>query len=391
MELLDTLTVAHPSGPRHIRLYRGDLAAIPPGEAVDLLVVSAVPNDYAALPGTLIGALDRRGVSVRRLAEDKEADLREAFSSWVSKDVSAEHPDAGFRRLLCFEPRTRGRAAEVVGDIFRALMPIALGEPPIRSVAMPIVASGDQAQDPAVMLAALLDAAVHWLERGLPLQVIKIVVFSADQAKAVAPVFARAKAARGRPKPPQRRGTSRGHGKISRFQLDGERGEALEELRGTVRGIAPPAEAESAPEAEAEEPAYDCFVSYAREDEKEVEALVRTLKEVSPEMRIFLDKLEIQPGESWQAELDEALEGCRKVIAVYSPSYLQSKVCIEEFNMARLRHRESDGNVLVPIYLRSVEKLPLYMRSLNYVDCREGDAKRIDEACRSTVARELAD
>jgi hypothetical protein len=139
------------------------------------------------------------------------------------------------------------------------------------------------------------------------------------------------------------------------------------------------------------EPAYDFFISYAREDEAEVEALVRTLKEVRPDARIFLDKLEIQPGESWQAELDEALESCRKVIAVYSPAYLQSKVCIEEFNMARLRHRESDDGVLVPIYLRTVDpKLPLYMRSLNYVDCREGDPERIDSACRGAVASTLA-
>jgi hypothetical protein len=388
MELLDTLTVAHASGPRHIRLYRGDLAAIPPAEAVDLLVISASPGDYVPTPRSLIGALDRRGISVRRLAEEKEADLRDAFSSWVSKDLSARHPDAGFRRILCFEPPARGRAAEVVGDIFRALMPIALGDHPVRSVALPLVATGDRRQDPAAMLEALLHAAVHWLERGLPVEVIKIVVFSAEDATAVAPVFARAKAARAKPLPrpvPTRRYTE-----ISRGRIEKEGEDAFGVFRGTVRELAPPQAEPAAPPA-AEEPTYDCFVSYAREDEKEVEALVRTLKEVSPEMRIFLDKLEIQPGESWQAQLDEALEGCRKVIAVYSPSYLQSKVCIEEFNMARLRHRESDAGVLVPIYLRSVEKLPLYMRSLNYVDCREGDAARIVEACRSTVARELAD
>lgn len=119
--------------------------------------------------------------------------------------------------------------------------------------------------------------------------------------------------------------------------------------------------------------------------------LVRMLREVIPDARIFIDKLEIKPGQSWQAEIDEALESSLKVIALYSPAYLQSKVCIEEFNMARLRHRESDDGVLVPIYLRTVDpKLRLYMRSLNYLDCREGDPGRIESVCRGSLAKALA-
>ena len=369
MELLDTLTVEHASGPRRIALYRGDLAAIPESEAVDLLVVSAFPDDYLPTPGSLIGALARRGISVARLAREKEADLRSAFSSWLSKDVAREHPDAGFRHLLCFEPAARGRAAEVVGDIFRAIMPVALGDPPVRSIAMPIVASGDQNQDPAVMLTALLDAAVHWLARGLPLDVIKIVIYSEDDARLLRPVFAREKAR---------------HAPLRLLGPRDARGQR-EVMEGFRDRESPAAYGPGA------EPVYDCFISYAREDAAEVEALVRTLKEVKPAARIFVDKLEIKPGQSWQSELDEALESCRKVIAVYSPAYLESKVCIEEFNMARLRHRESEDGVLVPIYLRTVDpKLPLYMRSLNYVDCREGDTRLIDSACRSVVAETLA-
>jgi hypothetical protein len=97
--------------------------------------------------------------------------------------------------------------------------------------------------------------------------------------------------------------------------------------------------------------------------------------------------LEIKSGHAWQDEIDRALENCRKVIAVYSSSYLQSKVCLEEFNMARLRHRESDRGVLLPIYLRTTN-LPLYMRSLHYLDCREGDIGRVREAA-SRLTSEL--
>lgn len=354
MQLIDSITIRHAFGSRLIKLYLGDLTAIPHGEAVDVLVVSAFPYNYVPTRTSLVGALDRKGVSLAALAEAKEVDLRNVFSCWLSHDLSREHPNLGFRKILCFEPQTRGSAPELVGDIFRSIMPFAMGEPPVRSIAMPILASGSQKYDLRVMMSALLHAAVHWLEHGLPLDVIKIVAFTEGEAALVQPVFAEHAAKTG----------TNGINDSEREPGD----------HGRITGS----------------PRYDCFVSYAREDEAEVQTLVRTLKEVKPEAHIFLDKLEIKPGQSWQAELDEALESCRKVIAVYSPAYLQSKVCIEEFNMARLRHRESDTGVLVPIYLRTVPQLPLYMRSLNYVDCREGDTELLDSACRGVVAETLA-
>src|SRR6185503_21273459 len=104
--------------PRRVELYLGDLAAIPKEQAVDLLVLSAFPDDYAPTPTSLIGALDRRSLSVRELATHKAVDLREAFSCWLSAELDRDHPNLGFRQLLCFEPLTRGAPPELVGDVF---------------------------------------------------------------------------------------------------------------------------------------------------------------------------------------------------------------------------------------------------------------------------------
>lgn len=194
MKLLDSIVIQHASGPRSIRLYQGDLTAIPESEAVDLLVVSAYPGGYHPLPGTLIDALHRKGISLAELAREKEDDLREAFGCWISKDVSREHPRAGFRRVLCFEAEIRGRTSAVMGLIFRTIAATGPFEPPIRSVATPIPASGDQGHDPDTMLEALLDAAVPWMARGIALDMIKIVVHSAEAAELVRPVFAHEKA-----------------------------------------------------------------------------------------------------------------------------------------------------------------------------------------------------
>jgi TIR domain len=343
MRLLSTHVVRHSTGDKYLRLYHGDLTAIPAGEEVDLLVVSAFPGNYAPTPRSLIGALARRGVSVQDLSRDKEVDLLSAFSCWLSRDLGARFPTVGFRRVLCFETTGRAEPPQAVGDIFRAVMPFALGEPPIRSVAMPVLAAGNQGYDREIMLRAIFDAATHWLAAGLPLQTIKLVIYDPE---AVAPLR-----------------------------------EAFDELARR----APPAPALVSARASGDDAPYHFFVSYAREDGSAVDALVQGLRDANPELRVFLDKLELDVGESWQAELDRAIESCRCVVAVYSPAYLASTVCIEEFNMARVRHRESPTPVLTPVYLRTAA-LPLYMRTLQYFDCREADLQRLPDVTRKLAA-----
>ena len=61
---------------REICLYHGDITDLGPDDPVDLLVVSAFPNNYSPTKLSLIGALFREGWSVDSLAKAKEIDLR---------------------------------------------------------------------------------------------------------------------------------------------------------------------------------------------------------------------------------------------------------------------------------------------------------------------------
>ena len=189
MNLLDTLKVYYGSEERLIELYQGDLTNLRPDEAVDVLVVSAFPNDYIPTPTSLIGALYKKGVYVEQLARAKATDLRQTFSCWMSQEVVATHPGIQFKRILCFEPLSRGTPPSVVGDIFRALAPFLGGDPPMSTVAMPIVASGDQVFSVSDMLPPLLDAAVHWMALGLPLKRLKIVAYSESQTNIAKALF----------------------------------------------------------------------------------------------------------------------------------------------------------------------------------------------------------
>lgn len=189
------------------------------------------------------------------------------------------------------------------------------------------------------MLAPLLEAALHWLENGLPLDRIKIVTHSDAQARKALQVFSERKA----------------------------------------QYVVP------VPKSVTQEIDYDVFISYSRVNAHESEALERALRQSRPDIRIFVDRKEIDIGSPWQPEIFESLDRCRKVVAMLSPDYLGSKVCKEEFNIAWIRGRETDKDVIFPVYLYTTA-LPTYMKYRNYFDCREGDKSKIAEASKKLLA-----
>ena len=336
MELIDTIAVRHRDTERLVMLFVGDVARLPSTEAVDVLVVSAFPDDYVPTSGSAVGALSRVGISVAELAKHKEVDLRRFSSCWLSRPI--DRPDLHFGRLLCFEPGYRGKAPEVVGDIFRSIFPFTAGDPPIAQVAMPLLASGDQGEPREAMLEALAEASVQWLSVGLPVERIKIVVRESRNAQSLRDAFGRVK---------------RRHAKS---------------------------------ESDVRRPAFqfDAFVSYSQRNAGAIDTLVKELTSRRPSLRIFMDRLELRPGAAWQQHIFEALDASRKVICAFSPDYVASKICKEEYNMAVMRHRDTEGGVLMPVYLYTAE-LPTYMRLLQWQDAREGDPVKIAQSASKLV------
>ena len=344
MELLDRLEVRQGAETRSIELYRGDLADLKPDEAVDILVVSAFPDDYSPTPSSLIGALWVRGVSVASLARSKAVDLRQTSSCWLSSPLHSKPPGIAFDRILCFEPRVRGNPPEVVGDIFRCLVPFLGPQAMGTTVAMPLVACGDQGTPIDAMLRPLLEAAFNWMSHGLQLSRLKIVVYSPGEAAKAAAVFATLKTSYASPAAVAAPGPAPLRG--------------LRQLcaQGLGRGLGPHRRAE------------------------------RRGKDV----RVFLDRTAIDAGAAWQREIYAALEKCRRVIAVFSPAYLESKRCQEEYNIAHCRQIDSGAAILFPIFLYSAS-LPYYMKMVQHVDCREGDVERLRSCCGTFLSAIAAD
>lgn len=332
MEVLDSITVDTLGRKSRIELCEGDLTSLSEEEKVDLLVVSAFPGDYYPTPPSLIGALHRKGVSVEKLAQHKAVDLRNAFSCWLSQDLGSNPLGIPYKRILCFEPGDRGRPPKLVGDIFRALAPFLSGPPKLERVAMPLVAAGDQRYTVDEILNPLLEAAVHWMQAGMPLSVLKIVAYGEQQAQTAHEVFKRVK---------------------NKF---------------------------SSRAAGASAYAYDVFISYAHEDRRPADILASYLGKLS--LRVFIDRQALQEGSAWQPHIFSAIDNCRKLLALYSPYYVRSKVCQEEFNIAWARGRKISSDVIFPVYWKSAD-LPTYMSMLVYSDCRE----EIDDSLEAVSSR----
>ena len=91
MQLLSQIKIEHPANTAVIQLLQGDLSSIPAEHATDILIMSAFPGNYIALKGSLIDALDEKGLSVETLSLDKEVDLRSQLNCWLSKPLSPAH------------------------------------------------------------------------------------------------------------------------------------------------------------------------------------------------------------------------------------------------------------------------------------------------------------
>jgi TIR domain len=344
MDLLGTLDVPLQSNTdetRRIELFRGDIAAIPDEHAVDLVVVSAFPDDYMPLHGTVIQALHRVGVSLARLSRDKAEDMRPELPCWLSKPI----PDApNFSRVLCFEPFSSPRSAPigpraVVGDIFRSLVSALDTESPWQ-VAMPLVATGSQREPVAEVMVALIESAVEWMQRGLPISTLKIIAYQELHAREARGAF-----------------VAISHLLSKHWQPVGSKF------------------------------THDIFLSYAHADSVDADILLSHLQALRPNIRVFRDTHSLKTGIGWQHEIFSAIDDCRFVVPLLSPSYIASKNCIDEYNVAWLRQKTeaAERSVLQPLYLRTAN-LPTYMKAIQWRDCREAETEKLQHAAQEIVS-----
>jgi hypothetical protein len=379
MEHLKSVAVFDGQKERLISVYAGDLARIPADQAVDLLVVSAFPNNYQPRPETLIGALQQNGLSVAELAADKDQDLRKLSGFWLSKPLGERYPGMHIGRLACFEPLVLGQPPQVVGELFRGLFPF-LDQERDAVVAMPLLGAGNQRWPPGAIFQPLVEAAYHWLQRGMPIAELRIVEIQAQRALAIAEqlaefeqaLFAGA-AAVPRSTPPAAPEHSP--------DVWPAGPPPLTELPAELPDLAPPTPVPVGAR-------YDVFLSYAEEDQDAAQRLAGALQSELGGIRVFDYRLSIDVGKSWQQEIDDAIEDCKKIVALLSADYFASPECQEELMIARLRNKRSNFEVFFPLYWKDAgQALALWLQAITYSDCREGDPAKLAQVTKRLAAQ----
>ena len=131
-----------------LRVCCGDLCQ--EQEEYDILFCSAFRSNYYPLWGTLIGGLwDEKGISVHELAKSPELNMR-SMGCWLSKEIRGNFKRIGCVELIDFEKRfdktclTELTLKSTFSTMRFVLEQADINQIPVRSVALPILGTGNQ-------------------------------------------------------------------------------------------------------------------------------------------------------------------------------------------------------------------------------------------------------
>jgi TIR domain/BON domain len=104
------------------------------------------------------------------------------------------------------------------------------------------------------------------------------------------------------------------------------------------------------------------FFSYSREDSDFVLRLAKDLRAAGA--RVWLDQLDIGPGQRWDSAVEEALHTSPRQVAVLSPAAVSSVNVMDEISFALEENKQ-----VIPVLYRTCE-IPFRLRRVQYLDFR---------------------
>jgi translation elongation factor EF-Tu-like GTPase len=109
------------------------------------------------------------------------------------------------------------------------------------------------------------------------------------------------------------------------------------------------------------------FISYSRVDSEFVIKLARDLK--AADAGIWLDQLDIRPGERWDRAIEDALRKCSSLILTLSPASVASDNVLDEVSFALETHKS-----VIPVFYQDCD-IPFRLHRLQYIDFRHDYAQ----------------
>jgi hypothetical protein len=121
------------------------------------------------------------------------------------------------------------------------------------------------------------------------------------------------------------------------------------------------------------------FFSYSREDSEFVLRLARDLK--ASGANVWLDQMDIVPGQRWDEAVERALADCPCMLVVLSPAAVHSTNVMDEVSFAL-----QEGKTVIPILYRDCA-IPFRLRRVQYIDLRFEYSHGLAELLKTLAAR----
>ncbi len=120
---------------------------------------------------------------------------------------------------------------------------------------------------------------------------------------------------------------------------------------------------------------YNVFLSHNSKDKPAVEAIAMLLQQ-KYQLKCWLDKWNLVPGEPWQESIEEALDQC-ETVAVFVGSEHISPWENKEMRAALQVQAQNKGRRVIPVLLPGAPdsqnlKLPMFLTQMTWVDFRGG-------------------
>lgn len=113
------------------------------------------------------------------------------------------------------------------------------------------------------------------------------------------------------------------------------------------------------------------FFSYSRQDTEFAQRLAQDLR--ASGASVWLDQLDIRPGQRWDRTVQDALANCPRMLVVLSPSSVDSENVMDEVSFALERKK-----TVIPVLYRDCD-IPFRLGRVQYIDFRVGYEKALKE------------
>jgi hypothetical protein len=122
------------------------------------------------------------------------------------------------------------------------------------------------------------------------------------------------------------------------------------------------------------------FISYNHADKGTAESLAKIL--VQAKQNVWIDKWELNAGDSLIERIEEALGGADAILVLLSKSSTQSEWCKKELRSGLLRELEEKSVLVIPIVLDDCD-IPLFLREKLWIDFRKNRDEQLALLLRS--------